>query len=333
MADPTTTESCGKVATQASKVATTDASCTEKCTAPAKSAIVKSDHDEDLKISVPPIPKPKIPEDVGIVTEEDPVLGKGQFDKYMRATANQIDIEYQLGRIKGADIAALWGELLPHMMAEANKFVIAEHASRINAETEAIKIEEIRAEGILKRQLLSVQIASETMKIRHLQLQMDETLAKTQLVTTQETEARKSGISKRMLEKYQANEVLAKTQLVTTQESEARRNGAVERSYKAAQEELTCTQAAELVLNGTSKRTLEAEEINVKKKMVTLYEKQAESFVLKSQGDVFKTISNMWAVYASENGLDSTNSPSVMAKTNMDDMITSASSPVNLATP
>ena len=67
--------------------------------------------------------------------------------------------------------------------------------------------------------------------------------------------------------------------------------------------------------------------------MVTLYGEQAKSFVHKSQGDVFKTISNMWAVYASEVGVDVNTSPSVMAGSNMDNLIRSAGQPVSLTTP
>ncbi len=247
-----------------------ETTCEELCIPDNKENIVKGDYDEDLLIDVPPEPEEHLPIEIGIVTEEI-IAGNGQFDKYMRAIVNQIEIQFDAGRIKGADIASLFGELIPNMMAEANKYILAEYAENIKADMTAIQIEEMQSKGLLERELLSVQIVKEQMAIRLMQLEMDASIAKTQLLTTQEKEARLDGKSKRMVNTKQANELIAKTQLLTTQESEARLTGSVDRMLKASQADesvakrnLIDTQRKEAVSDGISKRSLTEAERSLK---------------------------------------------------------------------
>ncbi len=102
--------------------------------------------------------------------------------------------------------------------------------------------------------------------------------------------------------------------------------------YKSRSEaKLICRQEVELEANGKSKRTLDAAEKCVKDAMVSLYGQQTASFKDKSRGDVFKTLSNMWVVYASEQGLDPNNTPAVFQSVGtMNSLFASAAHPVGL---
>ncbi len=70
----------------------------------------------------PSVNPPVIPTAADVTTEA--VDGTGVFDVYMRAGMNQLETQYQLGRIKGADYAAAYVAQIQLMMTEANKFVI-----------------------------------------------------------------------------------------------------------------------------------------------------------------------------------------------------------------
>ena len=94
--------------------------------------------DKDVINNLPPS------EPMGIVTEEDALLGKGQFDKYMRASVNQLTRQYDEGRIKGADIASALVEMIPPMMDVANKFVLGEVTAKLAAQKARYEIEDSR---------------------------------------------------------------------------------------------------------------------------------------------------------------------------------------------
>jgi len=202
--------------------------------------------------TAPVISTPEIPidenvdiGDIKVVTEEDPVEGQGQFDRYMRAVGNQLEIQYKKGRIKGAELSATFNELIPPMMDEANKFVIAEYQTR--AQVEKIKIE------------LGIALRESELKLKLLAAQVADTRMATEL----------------------------KRQQVLLAQAET---------------SLKCTQQSELVLNGVSKRALEAAQAETAREQVNLYKQQAKSFENKDANDTFKTLMNGYAVVVSEAG-------------------------------
>ena len=80
----------------------------------------------DIEVEIPEIPTDypdiTIP-GPGTVTEED-ITGNGIFDIYMRAGSNQLQIQYDEGRIKGKEYADSFVQMIQVMMTEANKFAI-----------------------------------------------------------------------------------------------------------------------------------------------------------------------------------------------------------------
>lgn len=90
---------------------------------------------DDISIDIPEIPSSV--DDIAIpsvdeVTTED-VDGTGAFDIYMRAGMNQLMTQYNAGRIKGADFATVYIQLVQLMMTEANKFVLGKVQAEIAA--------------------------------------------------------------------------------------------------------------------------------------------------------------------------------------------------------
>ena len=80
----------------------------------------------EVTLTLPTLPtnikKPKIPTVKDVTTEA--IDGTGVFDIYMRAGMNQLNTQYDKGRIKGADFAAAYIAQMQLMMTEANKFVL-----------------------------------------------------------------------------------------------------------------------------------------------------------------------------------------------------------------
>ena len=80
-----------------------------------------------LAVTVPPVsPDPDDTFDApGVETVTTETLdGTGVFDIYMRAGSNQLQSQYDAGRIKGAEYAGAYMKMMELMMVEANKFVI-----------------------------------------------------------------------------------------------------------------------------------------------------------------------------------------------------------------
>ncbi len=276
--------------------------------------------------------------EIGIVTEEV-ITGKGQFDKYMRAGRHQLDTQYTLGRIKGADYTAAYIAMQEGMMAQANQFILGKYqADALLAKMEA-EIGEMKAKGILERNLLTVQIWKTELE-GHLTVEKIETeQLNQQMIATQEEELRKNGAvereaTKQTIQKVKQEIILIATQevemrrdgsvkraqieqerqkskgealLIATQEVETRRTGATDRSLKnaqadhaAAQKHLVDNQSGELLLNGTSKRKLEAAQALVAGQQVELYKAQAAGFVDRNRNDTLKTTMNAWAISVAE---------------------------------
>jgi hypothetical protein len=156
--------------------------------------------DKDIVDNLPPSPK------MGIVTEEDAKTGKGQFDKYMRAVVSQLGVQYDEGRIKGADLANAFVEVIPPMMESANKFVLGEVAARLAADKAKFDLK------IAEYQLLKVQ-------------------AEVSKLCTEENEMKLTG-------KVQRGKLRAETELIETQESELKKNGASKRALEGAQKKV-----------------------------------------------------------------------------------------------
>ncbi len=75
-----------------------------------------------LPVLPPGVSKPKLPTINDVTTEE--IDGTGVFDVYMRAGMNQLNTQYDKGRIKGSDFAQAYIQTIQLMMTEANKFVL-----------------------------------------------------------------------------------------------------------------------------------------------------------------------------------------------------------------
>ena len=160
--------------------------------------------DKDIINTLPPS------EPMGIVTEEDALKGKGQFDKYMRATVNQLTRQYDEGRIKGADIANALVELIPPMMENANKFVLGEVNAKLAAHKARYELK-IAEYQLLKIQAEVSKLCTEenemilTGKVQRgkLRAEISKVEQETKLIKTQDSELVKNGASKRALEEQQ----------------------------------------------------------------------------------------------------------------------------------
>jgi len=81
---------------------------------------------DDSGITAPIVPTIDFSTDTPIVEDvtTESVDGTGVFDVYMRAGMNQLNTQWEKGRIKGADYAATYVAQMQLMMTEANKFVL-----------------------------------------------------------------------------------------------------------------------------------------------------------------------------------------------------------------
>ena len=64
---------------------------------------------------------------------EEVLSGGGVFDSFMRAGSNQLQSQYDAGRIKGADYAAAYIQMMELMMTQANMFVLKKFESEVAA--------------------------------------------------------------------------------------------------------------------------------------------------------------------------------------------------------
>ncbi len=141
---------------------------------------------------------------IGIVTEEV-VSGKGVFDIYMRAAKAQLDEEYNKTRIKGADYALAITKLIESMMAQANQFVIAEYAAKLDAQ--------------MKILMFPYQMASLKYDTALKEASVQEMMAKANLTCTQGMELIMNGEKDRQLKTSQIDVQCAQKELYWRQKT------------------------------------------------------------------------------------------------------------------
>jgi len=240
-------------------------------------------------------------EEIGIVTEEDPVTGRGQFDKYMRAGNNQIDIQYNLGRIKGAEYANAFVQMQDNMMTQANGFVLGEFKTRIEADLVSAQIEEMQLDGEVKRTLVQAQILETEMKIRLLAEQIDKVKNETQLIATQEEELRKNGAFDRAVTYRQANKLIAETDFICTQNTEFKNTQAFDRVIKY--EEAAKIKTESRFVASKEKMMLANDNINRMLTMQQMYHEQAKINLTCKNETLVDTQCKLNKVQAEELGL------------------------------
>lgn len=217
--------------------------------------------------------------EIGTVTEER-IDGNGVFDIYMRAGNNQLNTQYELGRIKGAEYAAAFVAMQESMMTQASNFVLEKYKADIVLAKTEYEISDLisRKTMHIKKTEAEIQlIATQELEMRRdgaakrtlVRNQAHETLAKTELLSTQELEMRKDGITNRTLTKEKANQIKTDTKFTATKELEMRRDGVSKRTLEKeqateikAKTKLTDTQEIESRRNGIASRTLDKENAN-----------------------------------------------------------------------
>ncbi len=253
--------------------------------------------DTDSRPQYPPSPNtPHVPAaTIGMVTQENPVTGLGQFDRYMRAGANQLQIQYEAGRIKGAEYSAAFIQMQEGMMREANGFILGKYQADVQAQLVAAQIAEMYKDGDAKRGLLAAQVLETEMKTRLLAAQIHKTANETKFIATQDDEMRKNGAFDRAVTFRTSNKLIAETDYICVQSKEHEATEAFNRVktyheskaiatetvFTATKEEkfkhregieqalvmqqyfheqaklsLTCASEDELVMNGCAERTL-----------------------------------------------------------------------------
>ncbi|RLE58405.1 MAG: hypothetical protein DRJ35_07965 [Thermoprotei archaeon] len=282
---------------------------------------------------------PKIAEKIGIVTEEDTVSGKGQFDKYMRAGNNQLTLQYKEGRIKGADYATAFITMQDNMMTQANNFVLGEFDARVKALLIAAQIEEMQLDGYVKRSLLYLQLEESAMKVRLLEEQIQKTANETQLIATQEAELRKDSEWGRWLTSTKIDEIIENKQFVHSKEIELRLGGSFERQKVRKESEkilgetrFMASKEKMMLANDNIQRMLtmqtmyheqgkisetcwkgslieqQIEELKLngvtkralETEQVNLFKAQGKGFADKNRNDTYKSTLNAWAINATE---------------------------------
>jgi len=217
------------------------------------------------------------------------VSGNGIFDIYMRAGSAQLDEQYKLNRIKGADYAAAHTAMMQLMMTEANKMAVA----KVQAD---IQIEMFRIEFLnkqLQATLLESQIKKTVLEQDSLCIQMEEGLL--------------NGATDRALKKLQAEKTDGEIKMICQQVGELVANGAVDRTLKSKQiaktiadSTLVKQQREELKANGAVERTLKDVQTCVQTEQKKLYAQQITSFKDKTKIDATKIALDAWAVQAVE---------------------------------
>ena len=165
-------------------MATTPTSCSIDCTL----TTAKETSTCSYAATIPTLPQDAPDIDLPsakTVTEENVVTGKGVFDVYMRAGSNQLQTQYDAGRIKGADFAQAFVAMQQLMMTEANKFVLGLVQAEVAAAMMPYQYMGAGYDAGLKEQ------------------QMKETQAKTDLLCQQIAELSANGAVERRLKKSQ----------------------------------------------------------------------------------------------------------------------------------
>ncbi len=196
------------------------------------------DHDTGIKI--------------GIVTEEV-IDGSGQFDKYMRAGRNQLNTQYELGRIKGADYTNAYIAMQEGMMAQANQFILGKYQADVALAQAEVDAGIKKAKAIFEINLLKVQAYQTELEGLLIAQKIETEQLQQQMLATQEEEARKNGEAQRV-------KLEQDIQTSATQEQEARKNGEAQRTKLDQDIQLSATQEIEARSMGVVERQLKTEQ-------------------------------------------------------------------------
>ncbi len=187
-----------------------------------------------------------------------------EFRRIMGAIRCELDIEYDKGRIKGADYALMIEKLMDPIMGKAIQYTI--EFSKTELEVMMLQ-HQLSTAGDLHR------------------MEMD--LKQMNLVHTE---------AQAHLTKAQVLETKAKADLVCAQEVKME----TEIMKLTADMDLVCTQIGELKLNGTAERKLKDAQTVVQGKQGALYDRQRTGFDDKARNDASKILQDAWAVKAVE---------------------------------
>jgi len=187
-----------------------------------------------------------------------------EFKKMMGAIRCELDIEYDKGRIKGADYALMIEKLMDPIMGKAIQY--------------SIEFSKTELEVMMLQHQLNVSGDLHRMEMDLKQMDIVHKEAQTHLTRAQE-----------MREKAQADLVCGQEVKLET-----------EIMKLTADMDLVCEQIGELKLNGTSERELKSAQTGTQKKQAALYTRQAAGFDDKARNDASKILQDTWAVKAVE---------------------------------
>ena len=222
------------------------------------------------------------------VTTED-VDGTGVFDVYMRAAKNQLDTQYNLGRIKGADYTQAYISITQVMISEANKFVLG-------------KVQADIAARMFDRQWLALGYDIHNKTVMTEKLELDKLMVEQEIA-----ELKKNGSVDRTSKQKQIQKLDIDIKGVAQQIAETKASGSVDRGLKIAQtektqadENLVKRQLRELQQNGIAERKLKKAQTQTQVKQAELYCRQIDGFSEKAASDGAKIAFDAWAVHAVE---------------------------------
>lgn len=257
-----------------------------------------------------------LPIDTGIVTPTVATIttettdGTGIFDVYMRAGMNQLDTQYNLGRIRGPEYATAYMETLGLMIEKANTFAIRIYEAEKNNLVTSYELSKIRNDSIL------IGLQSEESIQRQKEVELNGPLARGKV--HMETELLKTQRNAGLLSVDKATEDIL---FIKRQNQELKANGAIDRTLKVAQttvqDKNSCliveqtreviaktsligVQEYELGKNGVSERLLKDSQTTVQGKQGELYDRQRLGFSEKHKRDKYKIALDAWAIQAVE---------------------------------
>jgi len=187
-----------------------------------------------------------------------------EFKKMMGAIRCELDIEYDRGRIKGADYALMIEKLMDPIMGKAVQYTV--EFSKTELEVMMLQ-HQLNTAGDLHRMEMDLK-----------QLDIVHKEAQTHLTRAQTMES------------------IAQADLVCAQEVKME----TEIMKLTADMDLVCEQIGELKLNGTSERALKKAQAATQGKQASLYGRQAAGFDDKARNDASKILQDTWAVKAVE---------------------------------
>ena len=260
------------------------------------------------------------------VTTED-VDGTGVFDVYMRAGKNQLDTQYNLGRIKGSDYTQAYISMTQIMMTEANKFVLgkvqADIAARMfdrqwlalgyDIHNKTVMTEKLEIDKELVKQQIAELKLNGAVDRESKEAAIQKIYKDTSMVCQEEAELIKNGSVDRVSKQKQIQKLDIDIKATGQQIAEAKASGTVDRGLKTAQtnktltdENLVVSQQKELQLNGVSERKLKKSQTQTQVKQAQLYCRQIDGFSEKAANDAAKTAFDAWAVHAVEEPIQTT---------------------------